>query len=197
MTCRGIGAHAPTRSDPVYHGKSSGFRDYDERVSESLIRAIGLGGSLIYAVFIGWLYVSAPQTLAEVTGGVAAGLSAYEIDEPSFQEGLVLFRADNFEAARTAFLRADPARRDSRVQFYVAYSFYRQGWGRVWSDDALFKQGLEALERAVRVDPDGRVAVTDENLGMKTSDELRAELEEGIRRDASDYNPLRLMRKRK
>lgn len=166
-------------------------------MSESLIRAIGLGGSLIYAVFIGWLYVSAPQTLAEVTGGVAAGLSAYEIDEQSFQEGLALFRADNFEAARTAFLRADPARRDSRVQFYVAYSFYRQGWGRVWNDDALFGQGLEALDRAVRVDPDGRVAVADENLGMKTSDELRAELEEGIRRDASDYNPLRLMRKRK
>lgn len=166
-------------------------------MSESLIRAIGLGGSLIYAAFIGWLYVTGPETMAEVTGGVAAGLSAYEVDEQSFQEGLALFRADDFEAARTAFVRADPARRDSRVQFYVAYSFYRQGWGRAWSDDALFKQGLEALDRAVRVDPSGRVVVTDAGLGMKSSDELKAELEEGIRRDASDYNPLRLMRKRK
>ena len=166
-------------------------------MSESLIRAIGLGGSLIYAVFIGWLYVTAPQTMAEVTGGVAAGLSAYEIDERSFQEGLALFRADKFVAARTAFLRADPARRDSRVQFYVAYSFYRQGWGRAWNDDALFRQGLEALDRAVRVDPEGRVSVADDDLGMKSSDELRAELEEGLRRDVSDYNPLRLMRKRK
>ncbi|HEX6322317.1 MAG TPA: hypothetical protein VFZ36_01225, partial [Vicinamibacterales bacterium] len=66
-----------------------------------------------------------------------------------------------------------------------------------WNDDALFGKGLEALDRAVKADPAGRVAVQDGNLGMTTSDELRAELEEGIRRDASDYNPLRVMRKRK
>lgn len=162
-----------------------------------LIRAIGLTGSLIYAGFIIWLYAAAPANLAEVKGGIAAGFSAYEIDDPSFQEGLRLFRADNFEAARTAFLRADPAKRDSRVQFYVAYSFYRQGWGRVWNDDVLFKQGLDALDVAVKADPSGRVAVADAGLGMKTSDELRAELEGGLRRDASDFNPLRVMRKRK
>ena len=162
-----------------------------------LIRATGLAGSLIYAGFIIWLYAAAPATMAEVTGGIAAGLNAYRIDDASFQEGLRLFRADNFEAARTAFLRADPAKRDSRVQYYVAYSFYRQGWGRVWNDDALFKQGLDALDVAVKADPSGRVAVTDANLGMTSSDELRAELEGGLRRDASDYNPLRVMRKRK
>ena len=163
----------------------------------SLIRALGLAGSLIYAAFIVWLYATGPATMAEVTGGVAAGFNAYRADEASFQEGLGLFRADNFEAARTAFDRSDPAKRDARVQFYVAYSYYRQGWGRVWNDDALFRKGLEALDRAVKADPSGRVAVADGNLGMTTSDELRAELEEGIRRDASDYNPLRVMRKRK
>lgn len=170
---------------------------YDERVSATLIRAVGLGGSLIYAAFIGWLYVAQPASMAEVAGGVAAGFSAYQADEESFQQGLQFFRADNFEAARTAFDRSDPAKRDARVQFYVAYSYYRQGWGRAWSDDEAFKAGLEALDRAVRADPSGRVIVDDENLAMKSSDELRAELEEGIRRDASDYNPLRLMRKRK
>lgn len=162
-----------------------------------LIRAIGLGGSLVYAAFIAWLYVTGPATMAEVTGGVAAGFSAYKADEQSFQEGLGFFRADNFAAARAAFERSDPAKRDARVQFYVAYSFYRQGWGRVWNDDELFRQGLAALDRAVRADPSGRVAVADPDLGMTTSDELRAELEAGIRRDASDYNPLRLLRKRK
>ncbi len=87
--------------------------------------------------------------------------------------------------------------RDPITQFYVAYSYYRQGWGRLWNDDALFRKGLEALDRAVKADPSGRVAVADGNLGMTTSDELRAELEDGLRRDASDYNPLRVMRKRK
>ena len=128
-----------------------------------------------------------------ISGGVAAGLGAYRADEASFQEGLRHFHGDNFEAARTAFDRADPAKRDSRVQFYVAYSYYRQGWGRLWSDDALFRKGLEALDRAVSADPSGRVTVLDDNLGMTTSDELRAELEEGVRRDASDYNPLCLL----
>lgn len=162
-----------------------------------MIRALGLGGSLVYAGFIAWLYVTGPATMAEVTGGVAAGLSVYRADEESFQEGLRFFRADNFEAARTAFDRSDPAKRDARVQFYVAYSFYRQGWGRAWNDDALFTQGLEALDRAVRVAPSGRVVVDDADLVMKSSDELRAELQEGLRHDASDYNPLRLLRKRK
>ena len=166
-------------------------------MSASAIRAIGLAGSLIYTAFIVWLYATGPATMAEVTGGVAAGFSAYRIDEPSFQDGLRLFRADNFEAARTAFDRSDPAKRDSRVQFYVAYSYYRQGWGRVWNDDALFTKGIEALDRAVAADPSGRVTVSDGNLGMTTSDELRAELQDGLRRDASDYNPLRVMRKRK
>lgn len=162
-----------------------------------LIRAVGFAGSLIYAGFIVWLYATGPASIAEVTGGVAAGLNVYRIDEPSMQDGLRLFRQDNFEAARTAFDRADPAKRDARVQFYVAYSYYRQGWGRLWSDDALFTKGLEALDRAVKADADGRVMVTDPNLGMTSSDELRAELEQGLRRDSSDYNPLRVMRQRK
>lgn len=181
-------AGGPSRTHAAVH--------YDGGVSASQIRALGLAGSLGYAFFIAWLYATAPTTMAEVTGGVAASLSVYRADEQSFQEGLRLFQQDNFVAARLAFDRSDPARRDSRVQYYVAYSFYRQGWGRIWNDDVLFKQGLEALARAVKADPSGRVAVTDPNLSLKTSDELRAELEDGIRRDAADYNPMRVMRKR-
>lgn len=162
-----------------------------------LLRTLGLAGSLLYAGFIVWLYAIGPATMAEVTGGVAAGLNVYRADEQSFQEGLTLFRADQFEAARTAFDRSDPAKRDSRVQFYVAYSYYRQGWGRVWNDNALFTKGLEALDRAVSVASGGRVTVSDETLGIQNSDELRAELNDGLRRDASDFNPLRVMRKRK
>ncbi len=162
-----------------------------------LLRALGLGGSLMYASFIVWLYAVQPATLAEVTGGVAAGLRVYAADEQSFQEGLRLFREDNFQAARLAFGRSDPGKRDSRVQFYVAYSYYRQGWGRLWDDDALFTLGLAALDHAVSVDPSGRVVVADTSLGLTTSDQLRVELEEGVRRDSSDYNPLRVLRKRK
>ena len=96
-----------------------------------------------------------------------------------------------------ALERADPAHRDPRTQFYVAYSFYRQGWGRVYNDDRLFKEGLTALTRAIEVAPGQSVVVQDTTLGMRSSDELKAELERGLRREASDFNPMRVLEPRK
>jgi hypothetical protein len=37
----------------------------------------------------------------------------------------------------------------------------------------------------------------DPDLLMQTGDELKAELESGMRREASDFNPLRVLHKRK
>ena len=83
------------------------------------------------------------------------------------------------------------------TQFYLAYSFYRQGWHRTHHDDELYRQGLEHVERAIALSPGGRLVVDDADLGMRSADELEAELEEGLTRDASDFNPLRLLRVRK
>jgi hypothetical protein len=83
------------------------------------------------------------------------------------------------------------------VQFYIAYSHYRQGWGRLANSDAQFTLGLEALDRAEAVASGGRVVVTDPDLGAPTSEELRVELLEGVTTDASDFNPLRALRRRK
>jgi hypothetical protein len=162
-----------------------------------MLRAAGLAFSVLYASVIVWLYASQPQTRAEALGGLAATVGAYRIDTQAFEEGLGFFRRDMFAEARMAFERADPAHRDARTQFYIAYSFYRQGWGRLYSDDALFKQGMEAVDRAIAVAPSGRVIVDDTQLGMRSSDELKAELERGLRRDASDFNPLRVFDQRK
>jgi hypothetical protein len=164
---------------------------------EPFIRAAGLGVTLIYAGFIAWLLAQQPQTISEVTGGLTAGIGAYRIDQQAFDDGLALFRNDQFDAAVSAFTRADPARRDATTQFYIAYAHYRRGWGRVYSDDEAFKLGLEAVTRAMAVAPAGRVVVTDQDLQMKSADELKAELDAGLRRDASDFNPLRLFRSRK
>lgn len=162
-----------------------------------LLRAGGLALSLAYVALIVWLYAIQPQTVREVTGGLASGVSAYQIDEQAFADGFAYFRRDAFVEARSAFDRADPARRDARTQFYIAYSFYRQGWGRVYNDDALFSQGLDAVDRAIALAPGHRLVVVDENLGMRTADELRAELQRGVTRDASDLNPLKVFRRRK
>ena len=162
-----------------------------------MVRTAGLAASVLYAGLIVWLYAAQPQTLAEVKGGLAAGVGAYRIDDTAFRDGLAFFRADRFEEARAAFERADPAQRDGRTQFYIAYSYYRQGWGRLYNDDELFKAGLQRVDRAIAAAPGNRIVVEDETLGMRSADELRAELVRGLRRDASDFNPLRVLRERK
>ena len=162
-----------------------------------MVRAAGLAFSALYAVLIVWLYASQPQTRAEAFGGLAATVGAYQVDTQAFEEGLAFFRRDMFSEARMAFARADPAKRDARTQFYIAYSFYREGWGRLYNDDVLFKQGLEAVDRAIAAAPAGRVIVDDTQLGMHSSDELKTELERGLRREASDFNPLRVLDQRK
>jgi hypothetical protein len=167
------------------------------QVSPTLIRALGLALTVAYAGFTGWLYARQPQTLAQVTGGMAATVGAYRVDPVHFQEGLRFFRSEQFPEARAAFERADPAHQDAQTQFYVAYTFYRQGWGRLFHDDALYKQGMEAVDRAVALAPGGRLVVDDPGLGMRTADELKAELARGLVRDSSDWNPLKVFRPRK
>jgi hypothetical protein len=151
----------------------------------------------LYALLIGWLYARQPQTVAQVTGGLSAAIGAYRIDQQAFEDGVRFFRRDQFAEARFAFARADPAVRDARTQFYIAYSCYRQGWGRLYHDDQLYLQGLSAVNRAIELAPGGRLVVDDPDLRMHTADELKAELEAGIRRDLSDFNPMRLFGERK
>jgi hypothetical protein len=161
------------------------------------VRVFGLALAICYATFIIWLYVRQPQSLAEVTGGLTASVGAYRINQQAFDDGLALFRHDQLEAARAAFARADPAGQDARTQFYIAYSYYRSGWGRVYQDDEHFKKGLAHVDKALALAPGGRLIVEDPELYMHNADELRAELAEGLRVEAADFNPMRVFRKRK
>ena len=166
-------------------------------MGETTVRALGLAAAGGYAALIVWMFVQQPQTTAEVIGGLSATVGAYRIDQQSFEDGLRFFRQDEFVAARSALERADPAHRDARTQFYIAYSYYRQGWGRFYQDDELFGRGLEVVDRAIALAPGSRLIVDDPDLQMKSADELRAELEAGMRQDLSDLNPVRAFRPRK
>lgn len=163
----------------------------------AMVRALGLALAAGYGALIVWLYAAQPQTVAQVTGGLAAEIGAYQVNQQAFDDGLAFFRRDQFEEARSAFARADPAGRDARTQFYIAYTYYRQGWGRVYNDDALFKEGLRTVDLAISLAPGQRLVVDDTSLGMKSADELRAELQRGLTRDASDLNPMRVFQPRK
>jgi len=175
-------------------------------VKEKYIQILGIALTAVYGLFIVFLYAAEPRSLAEVptkarttienaatTGQVIIG--TYKIDQAKFDAGLIAFRQDNFVLARDQFDKADPEKRDARTQFYVAYSFYRQGWGRVSSDDALFKQGIEAIDRVKSLDPNFRS--DDADLKLHTPAELRGELEEGLKVTADDFNPLKVLRERK
>jgi hypothetical protein len=175
-------------------------------VKEKYIQILGIALTLLYGVFVVFLYAAEPRSLEEISskavetvqnaasrGQVITG--TYEIEQAKFNEGLAAFRQDNFVLARDAFSRADPERRDANTQFYNAYSFYRQGWGRVANDDALFRQALESLARVTFLDKDFRSG--DAQLQLRTSAELKNELEEGLKVTANDFNPLKVFRERK
>ena len=166
-------------------------------VQDRSVRVVGFVLALCYATFIVWLYVRQPQTFAEVTGGLTATVGAYRINQQAFDDALALFRREQHEAARATFQRADPAGQDARTQFYIAYSYYRSGWGRLYQDNELFKKGLAHADKAIALAPGGRLIVEDPEIHMHSADELRAELAEGLRVEASDFNPMRVFRERK
>src|SRR5262245_49891734 len=166
-------------------------------MSETTTRAAGVALAAGYALMIGRLYARQAPANAQVTGGLADADGVLHLEQQSYGNGLAFVPRDRFVEARAAFARADPAVRDARTQFYIAYSFYRQGWGRLYEDDALYREGLDAVNRAIALSPNGRLVVDDPDLHLHTADELKATLEAGLRIDASDFSPARVLRERK
>jgi len=175
-------------------------------MKEKYLQILGILLTVIYGFFIAWLYWAEPKNLEEVSvkaketientttkGQIIIG--TYEVDAAKFSDGLKAFRADNFVAARQFFENADPERRDAKTQFYIAYSFYRQGFGKLYNDDELFKKGLEQTNRVIALDKNFKS--DDADLKMQTPAELKNEFEEGLRVTAEDFNPMKLTRERK
>ena len=163
---------------------------------QKLIQTIGLAFTAVYALGIIWLYATEPRSFKEAATGAQVAAGTYQVDQKKFDAALELFRREQFRAARDEWQSADPAQGDPTTQFYIAYSFYREGWGRVYYDQDLFKQGLEAVNRAITLAPE-LLKVQDENLQLHTAAELKAELEQGTERAWGDVNPLKVMRQRK
>jgi hypothetical protein len=161
------------------------------------IQIAGLALTFLYAAFIIWVYATEPRSFQEVATKAEVAAGTYQINQEKFNSALDLFRREQFRAARDEWQRADPAQGDARTQFYIAYSFYREGWGRVYYDQDLFKQGLEAANRAVSLASAGTLTVDDPNLQMHTPAELKTELEQGLERTWGDVNPLKVFRQRK
>jgi hypothetical protein len=168
-----------------------------ELVREALLPVLAILILTLGGGAVGWVYVTRPASFADAATGAKVAAGVYEVDEARFQSGLGLFRREQFPAARDEWARADPAQRDARTQFYVAYSFYRQGWSRLRHDDALFRQGLAAVERAQALSAGAPWTSDDPDLKIRTPAELRAEIQRGLTTSWEDLNPLRVLDERK
>ncbi|MFN2516434.1 MAG: hypothetical protein ABR556_09485 [Pyrinomonadaceae bacterium] len=166
-------------------------------MQSKVIQVAGLVLTVAYAAFIIWIYATEPRTFKEVATGAEVAAGTYQINQEQFDSAHSLFLREQFRAARDQWQLADPAQGDARTQFYIAYSFYREGWGRVYYDQNLFKQGLEVVNRAITIAPNGLLTVDDPNLQMHTAAELKTELEQGTERSWSDVNPLKILHTRK
>ncbi len=175
-------------------------------MKEKHIQILSVVLTLVYGISVAWLYWAAPKNLEEVSSKArdtieSATMKAkvvtntYEVDREKFDEGLKAFRNENFILARDLFERADKEKLDSRTQFYIAYSYYRQGWGRFSNDDELFQKGLGSVNRVTRLDENFKTDDTD--LKLSTPVELKNELEQGLRITADDFNPFKFTRERK
>jgi hypothetical protein len=162
-----------------------------------IIQLVGLVFTIAYAAFIVWIYATEPRTFKEVTTSAEVVAGTYEINQEKFNSALNFFRREQFRAARLEWQQADPAQRDARTQFYIAYSFYREGWGRVYFDQELFRQGVDAVNRAIALSSTNALTIDDPDLQMHTAAELKAELEQGLESNWSDVNPLKVLRTRK
>lgn len=168
-----------------------------ERLRETVLPALAVlillgGGSAVV-----WIYATQPESLAEVGTKAQVAAGVYRVDEARFASGLALFRREQFAAARDEWTRADPEQRDARTQFYLAYAFYREGWGRFHHDDALYRQGLAAAERAQTLSAAAPFASDDADLRIRNAAELKAEIQRGLTTTWDDFNPLRVMEERK
>lgn len=164
-------------------------------MNERYIHIMSIVLTLAGLAAVVFFYSTQPRSISEIAVKGTVVLGTYDIDKVEFAAGLQSFRNEEYTAARDAFARADPERRDANTQFYTAYSYYRQGWGRFSNDDALFQSSLKAVNDVIAIDPAYRSP--DATLVIKTATELKEELEEGLKVTVSDFNPLKLTRERK
>ena len=174
-------------------------------MNAKFIQISGIVLTVVYGLFVVWIYWASPKNLADfetkaresVTSAASKAsvvANTYEVDKEKFQQGLAAFRSENFVVARDRFTKSDPENRDANVQYYIAYTYYRQGWGRFSNDDELFQNGLEQLKAVNRLDGDFRS--DDPDLKLSRPVELENELKEGLRFTASDLNPFKIARER-
>lgn len=155
----------------------------------------GLVIALLYGLSIVWLYVRQPRNFQELKTQVAVEANVYRVKQENFDEGVRQFNAGQYKIAIEQFETADPAQSDAATQFYIAYSYYLLGRGKLYDDDELFKKGLAAIDRCVRTAPNNIFETDRADLEIRNAAALRQRLKDGLEVSPSDFNPLKWFKK--
>jgi hypothetical protein len=127
----------------------------------------GLALTIAYAAFIVWIYATEPRTFKEVATSAEVASGTYQINQEKFDIRVTLCSCATSFGRRATNGSARIRRRAMRERsFNIAYSFYREGWGRVYYDQALFKQGWEAPTAPPTLVSTVKLTIDDPNLQM-------------------------------
>src|SRR5438477_7806213 len=81
-------------------------------MQQKLIQIAGITWTLVCAAIIVWIYATEPRSFTEVTTNTRVAAGIYEVNQEKFNNGLELFRRDQFHAARDVWASADPAQQE-------------------------------------------------------------------------------------
>jgi tetratricopeptide (TPR) repeat protein len=154
------------------------------------VQITGLVIALIYGLSIIWLYVRQPRSFQELKTQVAVETNVYRIKRENFDEALKQFNAGQYKVAIEQWKVADPAQSDPATQYYIAYSYYLLGRGKLYDDDEMFRKGLAAIERCLGSAPNNIFEIDRADLEIRNAAALRQRLKDGLEVSPSDFNPL-------
>lgn len=155
------------------------------------IQSVGIAATAVYAIFVVWLYVAQPRTIAELQTAAAVQVNVYQVDPIQFDLAMQAFRDKQHAIAVDRFRRADPAARDAKTQFLIATSHYEMGKGTLYDDDEQFRAALAAVDRALEVAPNNTFTLDDPSLQLDftSAERLRERLRDGLEVTPGDFNP--------
>ena len=158
---------------------------------ERTVQGVGIVVTVAYAIAIVWLYATQPRSLAEAATAAAVQTNVYEVDRAQFELAMQAFREKQYRIAIDRFRRADPALRDAKSQFLIAYSHYSIGKGTFADDDAEFSAALAAVERSLEVAPNNTFTLDEPGLALDfiSAERLRERLRDGLEITPGDFNP--------
>jgi tetratricopeptide (TPR) repeat protein len=161
--------------------------------AQPVVQFLGIAATLLYGTFVAWLYATQPRSIAELQTAAAVQANVYTIDQAQFDEAMRAFRQGQFQIAVDHFARADPARRDPKTQFLIAYAHYAVGRGTLYDDDKEFQAALEAVDRCLAVAPNNTYTIDEPGLTLDytSADRLRQRLREGLEVTPGDLNPFK------